>query len=96
MSISLEDVKCTAKLARLKFSEIEQNRLVEDLSEIMDYVSKLDELDVEEEEPVVNPYYIENKYREDIVEDSLDISEVMKNSPESINNYIIVPQVIDD
>ena len=44
---------------------------------------------------VVNPYYIENKYREDNVEKSMELKEVIDNAPESLEEYVIVPKVID-
>lgn len=58
-------------------------------------MEKLDELDTEEEDIIINPYYIENKFREDILESSLDIKQVLDNSPENFQEYIVVPKVLE-
>ncbi len=58
-------------------------------------MEKLDELNTDDVDIVVNPYYIENKYREDNVEKSMELKEVIDNAPESLEEYVIVPKVID-
>ncbi len=58
-------------------------------------MEKLDELNTNDVDIVVNPYYIENKYREDNVEKSMELKEVIDNAPESLEEYVIVPKVID-
>jgi aspartyl/glutamyl-tRNA(Asn/Gln) amidotransferase subunit C (EC 6.3.5.-) len=45
MSVTRDDVRHVARLARLDFSEEEEARMAEELSEILGYVEKLDELD---------------------------------------------------
>lgn len=94
MYITKEDVKYVAKLARLEFKEDEEKDLIKGLNKMLKYVDKLNELDVKDEDVIINPYYIENKFREDILEDSLPTDEVIKNSPEHYQNYIVVPKII--
>lgn len=95
MSISREDIKYTAKLARLEFNEYEETKLIEYFNHILKYISQLDKLDVEKEDVLVNPYEMENRFREDIVEQSLKPNVVMKNSPRHSENYILVPKIMD-
>ena len=95
MSVSKKDVEYVAGLARLEFKEEEKDNFVNDLNKILNYMEKLDELNTDDVDIVVNPYYIENKYREDNVEKSMELKEVIDNAPESLEEYVIVPKVID-
>lgn len=94
MSVSIKDVDYVAELARLSFDENEKEGLAEDLNQILSYVEKLGELDTENEDIIVNPYYIENKYREDVVVPSLDLKDVISNAPDSLEEYVVVPPII--
>lgn len=94
MSVSIKDVEYVAELARLSFDESEKESLVEDLNQILSYVEKLGELDTENEDIIVNPYYIENKYREDVVVPSLDLKDVTSNAPDTSEEYVVVPAII--
>lgn len=95
MSVSKKDVEYVAELARLEFKEEEKDNFVNDLNKILNYMEKLDELNTDDVDIVVNPYYIENKYREDNIEKSMELKEVIDNAPESLEEYVIVPKVID-
>ncbi|BAH08112.1 Asp-tRNA(Asn)/Glu-tRNA(Gln) amidotransferase subunit GatC [Clostridium kluyveri] len=94
MTITIKDVEYVSNLARLEFEEKEKVKLVKDLNKILEYMEKLDELYTEEENIIVNPYYMENKFREDILESSLDIQWVLDNSPGNFQEYIVVPKVV--
>ncbi|APM40767.1 Asp-tRNA(Asn)/Glu-tRNA(Gln) amidotransferase subunit GatC [Clostridium kluyveri] len=94
MTITIKDVEYVSNLARLEFEEEEKVKLVKDLNKILEYMEKLDELHTEEENIIVNPYYMENKFREDILEPSLDIQWVLDNSPDNFQEYIVVPKVV--
>ncbi len=95
MSVSKKDVEHVAKLARLEFSEVEKDSLINDLNKVLGYIEKLNELHTEEEEIIVNPYYIENKFREDEIQPSMKVEEVVGNAPQSLEGYIVVPKIID-
>jgi len=94
MAVSIKDVENAAKLARLSFSEDEKEALVDDLNTILGFVDKLNELDTDDVDIVVNPYYIENKFREDEVEQSMELRDVLRNAPDCVHEYILVPKVI--
>ena len=96
MSVSKKDVEYVAELARLSFDEDEKEGLAEDLNQILSYVEKLGELDTENEDIIVNPYYIENKFREDEVTDSMSLEDVIKNAPETLEEYVLVPTIIKE
>lgn len=95
MGISADDVKYVAQLSRLEFKEDEIEKFTKDLSSIVGYVNKLNELDTEDVEALVNPIYIENDFREDETQDSLDRESVLLNAPEKEEGYFKVPTVIE-
>jgi aspartyl-tRNA(Asn)/glutamyl-tRNA(Gln) amidotransferase subunit C len=95
MSIAKKDVEHVAELARLEFSEDEKQEIMLHFDKILGYVDKLNELDTKNVDIVVNPYYIENKFRDDIIEPSMKLEDVIKNSPKNLEEYIVVPKIIE-
>ena len=95
MSVSKKDVDYIKELARLRVSEEEAEGLVKDLNSILKYVDQLNEVDTDAVEMLVNPLYIENVYREDVVESSLTSEDFLMNVPERVEDYLKVPSVID-
>lgn len=95
MSISKQDVELIAKLSNLNFGEKEEEKIIKDLEQILKYMEKLNELDTDNVEEIVNPYYMENNFRDDEIETSLHIENVIENAPNSKNEYILVPRVIN-
>lgn len=95
MSVTKSDVEYVADLARLSFNEEEKEELIGNLNVILGYVDKLNELDTDSVDITVNPYYVENKFREDIVEESMPLKEVIDNSPQNLEEYVVVPKIIE-
>ncbi|WP_315119310.1 Asp-tRNA(Asn)/Glu-tRNA(Gln) amidotransferase subunit GatC [uncultured Clostridium sp.] len=95
MSITKKDVEHVSELARIALKEEEKEALIEDLNKVLTYMEKLDELDTDDVDIIVNPYYVENVFREDKVEPSMKIEKVLSNAPEKLEEYILVPQIID-
>lgn len=95
MSVSKKDVEYVAELARLSFTEEEKEELIDDLNKVLGYIEKLNELDTEDTDIIVNPYYIENKFREDEIEPSMELKSVLDNAPQKLEEYIMVPKIIE-
>lgn len=95
MSVTKGDVEYVADLARLSFKEEEKEELIGNLNVILGYIDKLNELDTDSVDITVNPYYVENKFREDVVEKSMPLKEVIDNSPQNIEEYVVVPKIIE-
>lgn len=95
MKISKEQVKHIAMLSRLQLSENELEMYQEQLSRILDYVEKLNELDTKEIEPTSHVIALSNVFREDIVKGSLSRDEVLKNAPQATDKFFKVPKIID-
>lgn len=94
MSITNADVEKVAKLAKLEFSEEDKQKFTRQLSEIVAYISKLNELDTENVEPTYHIFGITNVLREDNVESWLTQEEVLKNAPAKKKGFFSVPKVI--
>jgi len=94
--INTDEVKYIADLASLKLSEEEVEKFSKQLSDILDYVEKLDELDTEEIVPTAYTIPVKNVLREDKVEESLELEKVLQNAPEKRDNQFRVPKIMDE
>jgi aspartyl-tRNA(Asn)/glutamyl-tRNA(Gln) amidotransferase subunit C len=92
--ISLDQVKHVAKLARLALSDEEAERVTEQLEQIFEYVAKMDELDVENVEPMAHPLPLRNVLREDVAAQGLPLERVLQNAPQVDGPFFKVPKVI--
>ncbi|PQJ33258.1 asparaginyl/glutamyl-tRNA amidotransferase subunit C [Salinibacter sp. 10B] len=95
MALSREDVRHVAELARLQFSDEEEARMAEEMSQILDYVEKLDELDTSGVPPMSHVLDVTNVFREDEIEARIDQEQALEPAPEADGEYFQVPQVID-
>ena len=95
MPVSGEDVRKVAMLARLSFSPNEEDRLVEELNRMLDYVAALNELDTTDVSPTAHVLPIENAFRGDTPGQSLPPSDVLGNAPLSGHGHFRVPKVIE-
>lgn len=94
MSISRDDVRHVAELARLDFSDDEEQRMAEEMSQILDYVEKLDELDTSGVPPMSHVLDVSNVFRDDEIESRIDREQALEPASETDDGYFQVPQVI--
>jgi len=94
--IDQSEVKKVAKLARLDLTEKEVEEFTSQLSAILDYVAKMNELDTENVEPLAHCLPISNVFRQDIVKPSLGTEKTLANAPERDNEFFKVPKILDD
>jgi len=81
-------------LAKLKLSDSEKEELAGDLSDILNMVEKLQEVDTEGVEPLVYINDEVNKLRPDQVERMVTQADALKNAPDSDGTYFKTPKVI--
>jgi len=95
MSVTPEQVRHIAGLARIAMSEDELERLVPELNNILGWVEQLGEVDTDGIEPLTA--VIENplRLREDEVTDGDCRDEVLANAPEAEHGFFAVPKVIE-
>ena len=95
MALSREDVRHVAELARLDFSDEEEGRMAEEMSRILEYVEKLDELDTSGVPPMSHVLDVTNVYREDDIESRIDREQALEAAPDAEQGYFLVPRVVD-
>lgn len=96
MAITRETVDHVAKLAGLEFDESEKERFTLQLGRILEYVSKLNELDTDRVEPLTHTLELETPYRDDDVRPGLGIEEALSNAPDRQGPFFKVPPVIEE
>lgn len=89
-------VRHVAKLARLDLTDEEVTRFSTQLSAILDYMEKLNELDTDSVEPLAHCLPIHNIFREDVVTESLDTELALRNAPQHFENFFKVPKILED
>jgi aspartyl-tRNA(Asn)/glutamyl-tRNA(Gln) amidotransferase subunit C len=92
--ITPDQVRHVAKLARLALSDAEIERFGQQLESILEYIAKMDRLDVSNVEPMAHPLPLKNVLREDVVTPSLPLEKVLQNAPETDGPFFKVPKVI--
>ena len=91
MAITRDQVLHVAKLAHLDLTDEEVDRFREQLSAILDAVSKVSELDLADVPPTSHPLELVNVWRDDEPGSSLALDEVFENAPERDGDFFRVP-----
>ncbi|MFC5623168.1 Asp-tRNA(Asn)/Glu-tRNA(Gln) amidotransferase subunit GatC [Algoriphagus winogradskyi] len=95
MKIDTNSIKKIAHLARLEFDEGSAEKMSKDMSQILDWVEKLNEIDTENVEPLTTMSSEVNDMREDKVGHQLDHEAGLKNAPKRDADYFRVPKVME-
>ncbi|HMJ90693.1 MAG TPA: Asp-tRNA(Asn)/Glu-tRNA(Gln) amidotransferase subunit GatC [Candidatus Acidoferrum sp.] len=89
------DVKYVAHLARLALTPEEETKFQAQLGNILDYIAKLNELDVSKVEPTAHAVPLSNVTRADEIRPSLPHEEAMRNAPAQLNGCFLVPKIVE-
>lgn len=95
MSIDQATVRHIARLARIRVTEDEAQRLEGELSSILTWVEQLDEVDTSDVEPMTSVIDVEMKQRQDEVTDGGIADDVVGNAPQRDNHFFLVPKVVE-
>lgn len=98
MSISEQQVRRVATLARLRLDEEETRALASDLSRILDYVDQLAKLDTSAVEPTSHVVAVEAPFRDDVVhrpDGEANAEEAVANAPRRDGHFFAVPPIIE-
>ena len=95
MKITRKEVEHVAKLARLALRDDEIDTMTAQLSNILTYVEKLNELDTKNVDPTSHVLPIKNVLREDEVRKSLERDKALGNAPDRTEEFFRVPKVIE-
>ena len=89
--ISRDEVLKVARLARLELSDDDVVKFQEQLSAILEAVSKVSELDLSDVPPTAHPLEIQNAWAEDVPEPCLTHDEAFANAPDRDGDLFRVP-----
>jgi len=94
MSSDSFDIEKIARLARLKLTEDEQNRLGRQFEGILDHIDQLNQLDTENVEPTSHVLPLQNVFREDDVKQTFADGKFLHLAPRQDKDHYEVPQII--
>jgi len=89
------DVKYVAHLARIALTPDELEKFGAQLSHILGYIDKLNQVDVSKIEPTAHAVPLVNVFRPDEVRPSLTNEEALRNAPASANGLFMVPKIVE-
>ena len=95
MSIDKNTVKHISKLARISLDDEKIDRLSKDLSSIIKFIEKLNELKTDKTKPLTSIINSSLKLRKDEIKDGKIRDQILKNSPEKNDEFFVVPKVIE-
>ena len=93
--ITLEQVRHIALLARLELTEDEEQRMLGDLEEMLEYVDKLNQLDTGNVEPTAQVGDIGAAMRDDAVTNPAAPDAILANAPAAREQMFKVPKIIE-
>ncbi|MEX0745198.1 MAG: Asp-tRNA(Asn)/Glu-tRNA(Gln) amidotransferase subunit GatC [Phycisphaeraceae bacterium] len=94
--ITEQQVRHVAKLSRLRLTDDQIHQFTDQLADVLDYVAKLNELDVANVEPMAHAMDLLNVLREDAEKQSLSVDEALANAPDASPPFFKVPKVLGD
>ena len=89
------DVGYVAELARLELTDEEKSVFQPQLENIVRYVEKISEVDVEGVEPMMHGRQLVNVFREDVVRGSLPTEEALANAPARVGDEFLLPKIVE-
>ena len=94
--IDHQQVKKVTHLARLDLTEEQIDQFSTQLSAILEYVEKMDQLDTTGVEPLAHCLHLSNCFRQDIVKESLGTEITLANAPDTDGDFFKVPKILED
>jgi len=95
MSLTPDDVKAIARLARLAISEQDIPGYAKTLSSILDFVAQLDKADTARVAPMAHPLDMAQRFRDDAVAGAVERERYQENEPQVEAGLYLVPKVME-
>lgn len=96
MTLTITDVEKIAHLARLVLTDEQKAQYAEQLTAVLDYAARLDELDLDDVPPTPHAVARQNVMRHDDVAPSLPTETLLYNTPHHRDNQFLIQTVLDD
>ena len=95
MSVTRDDVRKIARLARLAAPEARLDALAGELNGILKWIEQLNEVNVDGVEAMASAVDVKLPMRDDVVTDGGDPARVLANAPKTEDGFFIVPKVVE-
>ena len=95
MKLSQEQVEHIAELARLALTPDETVLYQDQLSHILGYFERLQELDTESTEPTASVLPLHSVMRDDVAQTPFARDDILANAPATRDGCFVVPRVLD-
>ena len=95
MSIDESTAARVAKLARIKVEQDQLPALAAEFNTILGFIEQLNEVDVDDVEPMTSVTPMRLKRREDVVTDGSQQAAVLANAPDAREGFFAVPKVVE-
>lgn len=93
--ISDEVIDYVGILAKLTLSPEEKEAAKKDMGKMLQYIDQLNELDTTGVEPMSHVFAVNNVFREDVVSNTDDRDNILKNAPEQKDGAFKVPKTVE-
>jgi aspartyl-tRNA(Asn)/glutamyl-tRNA(Gln) amidotransferase subunit C len=90
------DIDYVSNLARIELTEQERKKFQDQLGDVLKYFEKLKEVDVEGVEPTAHAFSRFNVWDQDVAKEPFSVKQSTQNAPQSRNDQIVVPKVVED
>ncbi|MBC7155066.1 MAG: Asp-tRNA(Asn)/Glu-tRNA(Gln) amidotransferase subunit GatC [Rhodobacteraceae bacterium] len=95
MTITPDTARKVAHLARIRVAEADLPALAGELSNILNFMEQLNEVDVEGVEPMTSVTPMRLKWRADVVDDGGMQHKILSNAPDAREGFFAVPKVVE-
>jgi aspartyl-tRNA(Asn)/glutamyl-tRNA(Gln) amidotransferase subunit C len=95
MSLSLDDVRRIAHLARIEITDAETQATAAQLNDIFAMIERMQKIDTRGIEPMAHPLGGDQRLRDDVASETIERAETLKNAPAQIEGLFVVPRVIE-
>lgn len=95
MKLDVETLKKIAHLSRLEIDEKDTEKMLKDMSNMLTFVEKLNEVNTDGVEPLTTMSHEINSLREDVTKNDLTHEQLLQNTPKKDSTYFRVPKVLE-
>lgn len=93
--VSKDQIRRMGELSKLKFSTSELDEFTEKFCNIVEYVGKINKLELDEVEPTYGINMHTQKFREDDVRKGISKEQVLENAPEEQYGYFKILKIVE-
>lgn len=94
MELSRDEMEKISRLARIELNEEEIEKYRHEMSQVLNYVAQLDEVNTENVAPIAHVTGMTNELRDDVVVDDTDPERFLAAAPERADNFVKVKKVL--